>query len=774
MKKLVSALLALTMTTTMIAPAFAEQNKAQKNAELYKQEKFYAKDYRSYAEDAFDLTALPDYDATANDVSGWLEIWGQSALATGRLAQLWADGFNALHPDAHITWNLPGREVMLSPLYYDRADMVIVEEPGFYDTMPYERMLNSQPLELHPYKGSADMNGYQAAFTVIVNKESPIESLTMKQMDGIFGCARNGGWIGTAFKTSLARGEEENLRKWGDLGLTGDYADAKIEAHAYPTSFSTGETLSDMIIGGSDYWVEGLHVHGSYYNDAGEAVYPEDDIVKSVAADKFAIGIISGQYFMDDGVKTVSIAMDDEHEAVPCTPETIHDGTYPLARDGEMFITVEGKLSELAAEFLRYILSEEGQKAVAEDGKFVPLTAEECAEQLALVEAASVVESSNAEALSDEAKEAALRTQQAHNETVRSRAERVEYSMDEFDISELPHYVPESYPEGFMRIYGNNYIQTGILMDLWNDGFKEYQPNVNIAWELPSASMGYAGLYLDVFDLYLSQRRTPQDAIAYQKIVGEDLWGVKCYSGSYKLGGWGNTLVVEVNEENPIKYITVDQLDGIFGAARSGGWDSVGYWHPEYGRDDSKNIRTWGELGLTGEWENMVITPYTFQLRYNTAREVSESLLQGSAQWNENVKSTGNFKPLEGKRVTGAQWIVEHIIEDKGAIGLSRYTDDYMLPGIRFVPVVNKDGGDPVYPDLKTTQSLDYPFVFSQSFWYKVQKDVPMNDMVYEFLKYVLSYEGQEAVMKDGKYQPLTVEVCNEMLQNLEAVRYGY
>ena len=160
--------------------------------------------------------------------------------------------------------------------------------------------------------------------------------------------------------------------------------------------------------------------------------------------------------------------------------------------------------------------------------------------------------------------------------------------------------------------------------------------------------------------------------------------------------------------------------------------------------------------------------------RYNTAREVSESLLQGSAQWNENIKSTGNYKPSEGARVTGAQWVVEHIVEDDGAIGLSRYTDDYMLPGIKFVPVVAKEGGEPVYPTLQTTQSLEYPFVFTQSFWYKVEEGVAMNDMCYEFLRYVLSYEGQEAVMKDGKYQPLTAEVCNEMLAKLEAVRYGY
>lgn len=124
--------------------------------------------------------------------------------------------------------------------------------------------------------------------------------------------------------------------------------------------------------------------------------------------------------------------------------------------------------------------------------------------------------------------------------------------------------------------------------------------------------------------------------------------------------------------------------------------------------------------------------------------------------------------------MTGAQWVVEHIVEDNGAIGLSRYTDDYMLPGIKFVPVVSEETGEAVYPTIKTTQSEEYPFVFSQSFWYKVQKGVPMNDMCYEFLKYVLSYEGQEAVMKDGKYQPLTTEACLEMLKSLESVRNGY
>jgi len=673
----------------------------------------------------------------------------------------------------HITWNLPGKEVMLSPLAYKRGQMVIVEEPTFYDIKPYERMLNDDPLEIHPFKGSADMDGYQAAFSVIVNKDSPLESLSMKQLDGIFGCARNGGWVGTAFLPSHARGKEEDIRTWGEVGLTGDFADAKIEAHTYSSPSAIGQTLSDMICGGSDYWVEGLHCYGSYYKDDGTAYFADEQICDAVAADKFAIGIVSGQKFVSDDVKVLSIAPGDTTDAVACTPENIYNGTYPLLRKGELFITVVGKLNAKEAAFLRYILSEEGQKAVAEDGKFVPLTPDECKEQLALVNAACEAKSTGEETVSDEDKAAALANQQAHFKVVRSRAERVEYSMDTFDISALPHYVPETYPEGYMRVYGNSHTEVSMQKEIWTEGFEAFQPNIHIAWELPTGSMGYSGLYLDMFDLFLCQRRTPEDAIAYQKIVGEDLWGVTAYTGAYKLGGWGNTLCVMVNEDNPIESISVEQLDGIFGSARSGGWDKFGYWYPNLSRGADKNIRTWGDLGLTGEWKDKLILPQTFQLRYDTAREVSESLLDGSGQWSENVMSTGNYVTETGERITGADWIPKNIIADDRGLGFCRYTDDYMLPGIKFVPV-SKDGGDPVYPDFKTTQSMEYPFVFTQEFWYKVEKGVPMNPMVYEFLKYILSYEGQEAVMKDGKYQPLTAEMCNAMREKLEAVRYGY
>ena len=69
-------------------------------------------------------------------------------LAQGRLARLWEEGFAKFHSDVHFSYYLPTAEVALTPLYYHQADISLVHELGFYDILPYERVLNSQPLRI--------------------------------------------------------------------------------------------------------------------------------------------------------------------------------------------------------------------------------------------------------------------------------------------------------------------------------------------------------------------------------------------------------------------------------------------------------------------------------------------------------------------------------------------------------------------------------------------------------------------------------------------------
>ena len=95
---------------------------------------------------------------------------------------------------------------------------------------------------------------------------------------------------------------------------------------------------------------------------------------------------------------------------------------------------------------------------------------------------------------------------------------------------------------------------------------------------------------------------------------------VTVQSNSYNYVGWQNSFVIIVNKDNPITKITLKQLDGIFGSVRDGGWIGSN-WHPEMKRGPESDIRTWGQMGLTGEWRNRRISPHGYALRYATAIE---------------------------------------------------------------------------------------------------------------------------------------------------------
>jgi len=99
-------------------------------------------------------------------------------------------------------------------------------------------------------------------------------------------------------------------------------------------------------------------------------------------------------------------------------------------------------------------------------------------------------------------------------------------------------------------------------------------------------------------------------------------------TGSYNLSGWTFALVVFVNEKNPIAQLTLEQLDGIFGAQREGGWD-FNSWDPSAARGAEKNIRTWGQLGLTGEWADKPINVYGYTLNYHFPRDFAEKVFNG-------------------------------------------------------------------------------------------------------------------------------------------------
>src|SRR2546427_7389199 len=344
------------------------------------------------------------------------------------------------------------------------------------------------------------------------------------------------------------------------------------------------------------------------------------------------------------------------------------------------------------------------------------------------------------------------------------RANAVAYTK-KFDLSDLPHYLPEEKPTGKLRVYGNNYVGDAPLGRWWKEAFEKAQPGIQVEYYLPSAAIAIPGLYLGLADIAINHEPSFYDSLGHLRLKGYEPVGFSAFTGSYDYVGWQNNFVIIVNKDNPLAKITLQQLDGIFGSARDGGWVGT-TWHPEFSRGPEQDIRKWGQLGLTGEWADKRINVHGYSLRYATAIEFSDKVLQASDRRNRDLHAYGNYRRPDGTTYLEADQIVDQVRKDKGAIGYARYHEGFPKD-IKILAVAKDDSGPYVESSIDSLQNRSYPLWGDQSFWVTVKPGTKMDPKVREFIRFVLSREGQELVQKDGKYLPLTAEVAREELKKL-------
>jgi phosphate transport system substrate-binding protein len=336
---------------------------------------------------------------------------------------------------------------------------------------------------------------------------------------------------------------------------------------------------------------------------------------------------------------------------------------------------------------------------------------------------------------------------------------------EHFDLGVLPRYVPGKQLTGWLRIHGNNYLADGMLGEYWKRAFAQYQPGIRISYYLPTAAVAFAALYYNQADLVMSHKPGFYDLLAYQRVLGSDPLEITAVTGSFDVPGWENSTVILVNNDCPLKGITLQQLDGVFGAARDGGWAGTNF-RPDWARGADKNIRTWGQLGVKGKWANKPIHVYGFNLRYNTATDFADKVMQGGDKWNENLHAYAHIVQPDGKRYIEAEQITDAVARDPYAIAYNRFRGD--RPGVKRVAVAENAGAQYVEHTLTTVQNRTYP-LYNQAYLYTNAKPgTPIDPMVREFMRFVLSQEGQAEVVRDGKYLPLTAEVVREQLKKLD------
>ncbi|MDB5694803.1 MAG: phosphate transporter substrate-binding protein [Sphingomonas bacterium] len=348
----------------------------------------------------------------------------------------------------------------------------------------------------------------------------------------------------------------------------------------------------------------------------------------------------------------------------------------------------------------------------------------------------------------------------------------------QFDLSGLPEYRPSPPMKGTLRQWGNNYIKDSGLVEIWEAGFRKHHPDVKFEDNLTSSAVAFPGLIAGVADLAPMGRQALWDELKGFEREGGAGGGevgvatvepleIVMATGSYDVRGWSFALAILVHKDNPLSQLSFEQLDGIFGAQRDGGWDGL-TWRTDWARGPEKNIRTWGQLGLKGEWANKPITIYAYNAKYHFGDEIDKRVIKGSSKWNENIRAFSNAAGLkaDGSLTPGGELIADALSKDRYGIA---YTGIPFLTPQTKALALSKDGAAPVPLTIRTVQDRSYPLLRDVYYYLGKKKGRPVDPLKREFLRYVLSREGQAAVQDDGKYLPLTPSAARDQLAKLDA-----
>ena len=277
----------------------------------------------------------------------------------------------------------------------------------------------------------------------------------------------------------------------------------------------------------------------------------------------------------------------------------------------------------------------------------------------------------------------------------------------------LPDYTPVSGISGKISSIGSDTLNN--LMTYWAEDFQKIYPNVKIEVEGKGSSTAPPALISGTAQLGpMSRRMKAEEVDAVEKKYG--------YKPTMIAVGI-DALAVYVNKDNPIQSLTLEQVDSIFSATRKRG---------------GQEITTWGQLGLTGEWAGKPVSLYGRNSASGTY-----------GFFKEHVLRNGDYKPSV-KEQPGSASVVQGVERELGGIGYSGI--GYRTSGVRAVPLAEK--GEPVEPNQENATSLDYPVSRFLYVYINVDPARGADPLVREFIRFVLSKNGQDDTIKDG-YFPL-------------------
>jgi phosphate transport system substrate-binding protein len=269
------------------------------------------------------------------------------------------------------------------------------------------------------------------------------------------------------------------------------------------------------------------------------------------------------------------------------------------------------------------------------------------------------------------------------------------------------------------------------VMTLWAETFNRFYPNAKIQIEGKGSSTAPPALIGGTAQLGpMSRAMKGTEVDQFEKKYG--------YKPT-QLRTAVDALAVFVNKDNPIKCMTLAQVDAVFSKSRRRGY--------------KEEVKTWGQLGLTGEWATRPVSLYGRNSASGTY-----------GFFKEHTLSNGDYKD-EVKEQPGSASVVQGVTVDRYAMGYSGI--GYSTAGVRAVPLAEKDGAKCYEASPDNAYSGEYPLSRFLFVYVNRAPGKPLDPLTREFVKLVMSKEGQEAVVKDG-YFPIPAKIAKEELNKVQ------
>jgi len=321
-------------------------------------------------------------------------------------------------------------------------------------------------------------------------------------------------------------------------------------------------------------------------------------------------------------------------------------------------------------------------------------------------------------------------------------------------LASLPPYRPEMKVSGTIRLWTRPPRFFGPLVKAWQDGFTREQPDAKFAFTLYGTASLVGALYDGTADIaVLGEEIHPSAVTAFARTRHYDPTTIAIAAGSLDVKYFGAAMVFFVNQDNPLRRLSLAQLDGIFGNEHRRGLG---------------NLRTWGQLGLTGEWADKPIHPYTWQLSESFCLYLQHSVLGGSHEWNPAVTEYLGGKKADGTDYPDGEQILDAVSQDRYAIGVSSLT--FRHPAQHVAALALSAGpGAPAYAATKANLiDATYPLTRLIPAVIDRAPGQPIDPKVREFLRYLLSRDGQEVFVRLHGYLPLSKAEIDEQLRRLD------